>query len=286
MTLSAPTRLHFGLLNVHPPFGGLGTMLEEPRVSVTLEPASEMIVDGTLARRARHYAPLIAAKLGIAPCFRITANGPSEHVGLGVGTALGLALAEGLLRMTNATGDIAALAGRGERSRIGTRGFHDGGFHYDAGHGAEHLSRRFDVPPHWRFALVNCPHQSAWHGDRERAAFARSRDAANTAERLAAIVHQRLLPALERGEFAEFAAALADYNRIAGEPFAADQGGMYASPAIAGTIARLERHGFRAGQSSWGPTVFAMVDTTEAEAVLRTLVEVDCVSSVATAGVR
>lgn len=286
MTLSAPTRLHFGLLNVHPPFGGIGAMLDEPRVSVTIEPASRLIVDGTLAERAKQFVEKISQKLSIKPHVHITANGPPEHIGLGVGTALGLTLAESLLHISNTTGDIAALTGRGERSRIGTRGFREGGFHYDAGHGAEHLSRRFEFPPHWRFALVNCSNPGAWHGDRERAAFARSREAASTAERLAAILHERLLPALDRVEFTEFAAALADYNRLAGEPFAADQGGAFASPAIAATIELLNVHGFGAGQSSWGPTVFALVDSEAAEMRLRELVPVERVSSVATAGVR
>ena len=44
----------------------------------------------------------------------------------------------------------------------------------------------------------------------------------------------------------------------AGEPFAADQGGPYAGPAVTGLIDKLRAWDFAGvGQSSWGPTVFA-----------------------------
>jgi predicted sugar kinase len=59
---------------------------------------------------------------------------------------------------------------------------------------------------------------------------------------------------------AAFGDAVHEFNRRAGEPFAAAQGGAYASPAIAELIVELRALGIRGvGQSSWGPTVFAMV---------------------------
>src|SRR5262249_56077258 len=51
-----------------------------------------------------------------------------------------------------------------------------------------------------------------------------------------------------------------EFNGRAGEPFAAAQGGPYASSEIADLIAEVRRAGVRGvGQSSWGPTVFAVV---------------------------
>ena len=71
------------------------------------------------------------------------------------------------------------------------------------------------------------------------------------------------------GDYDGFGDALHEYNRLAGEPFAADQGGAYASPAIAATVAKLRALGVKAsGQSSWGPTVFGIcASAAQAESV-------------------
>ena len=46
---------------------------------------------------------------------------------------------------------------------------------------------------------------------------------------------------------------------LAGRVFAAEQGGVYSSPRVAALIARVRGLGVPAvGQSSWGPTVFAL----------------------------
>jgi predicted sugar kinase len=80
-----------------------------------------------------------------------------------------------------------------------------------------------------------------------------------------------LLPALAGRNLPAFGEALEEFNRRAGEPFAASQGGEYAGPAVAEAVAFLRRQGVRAvGQSSWGPTVFGVTDgTTKAEEVAR-----------------
>ncbi|WP_246173799.1 hypothetical protein [Limnoglobus roseus] len=67
-----------------------------------------------------------------------------------------------------------------------------------------------------------------------------------------------MIPALKRADFESFARSLAEFNRNAGEPFHLDQGGPYASPAVAELIDELMKWNVRGvGQSSWGPTVFA-----------------------------
>ena len=69
-----------------------------------------------------------------------------------------------------------------------------------------------------------------------------------------------ILPAAEAGDLEAFGEAVHEFNRRAGEPFAAAQGGPYASPAVAGLIGELRQLGVAGvGQSSWGPTVFAVV---------------------------
>jgi len=263
--VSAPTRLHFGLLHVPADgsrrFGGLGAMLASPRVEVAARAADQWSTHGTLAERARRFVDTIIAQTATAP-HTIQADGPPEHTGLGIGTALGLSIACAL-------GVSLQLADRGERSKIGVHGFEHGGFLLDHGDRAE----RLPFPPGWSFALLSPRAHHPWHGDRERAAFARCRSvemAHETTARLHDLIENRLKPALDDRNFAHFAAALGDYNRIAGEPFATDQGGAYASPEATAIIEKLKTAGFAGvGQSSWGPTLFAAIDTPTAVDKLR-----------------
>jgi predicted sugar kinase len=61
-----------------------------------------------------------------------------------------------------------------------------------------------------------------------------------------------------------FGEALYDFNLRAGEAFANVQGGFYASPRIAEAVEFIRSEGvYGAGQSSWGPTVFAIAETQE-----------------------
>jgi predicted sugar kinase len=66
------------------------------------------------------------------------------------------------------------------------------------------------------------------------------------------------VPAVKSQDFAAFSDAVQRYNRLAGEPFAADQGGPYSGPEVTAVIDALRAWGAAGvGQTSWGPTVFA-----------------------------
>ena len=68
-----------------------------------------------------------------------------------------------------------------------------------------------------------------------------------------------LLPALAIEDVEAFGAAIYELNARAGDAFAAAQGGRYAGPTVAALIGRLRAAGIKGvGQSSWGPTVFAI----------------------------
>ena len=290
--VSAPTRLHFGLLHVPAcgasdtavsprRFGGLGLMLASPRIVVRVERAAEWSSAGPSAGRAeafaRHFAPA-------ETCFRVVVEEcPAEHSGLGVGTQLGLAVVEAVrheLGLPDASAvELAGLAGRGERSAIGVHGYRSGGFLIDAGKSPGQAVGTIlaAVPfPDWPVLLLRPPGNAVWSGDAERHAFARHRSASvEVSARLAQLALAGVWPALIDRDYDGFGDALHEYNRLAGEPFAADQGGAYASPAIAATVAKLRALGVKAsGQSSWGPTVFAIcASAAQAESVREQLRE-------------
>ena len=191
---------------------------------------------------------------------------PAEHIGLGVGTQLGLAVAKALAvaggRGDTSAVELAAMIGRGERSAIGVHGFDRGGLLIEAGkqpgEAVSPLVERVELPAAWRVVLLTPPGMGEWHGDRERRAFATARG--GEPEALRRLAETGILPAARAGDLEAFGEAVHEFNRRAGEPFAAAQGGPYASPEITNLIAAVRRSGVRGvGQSSWGPTVFAVV---------------------------
>jgi predicted sugar kinase len=80
---------------------------------------------------------------------------------------------------------------------------------------------------------------------------------------------ETIVTALQDRDFDLFGEALNEYNRAAGEAFAEDQGGVYSSPEVEMLVGWIRNRGIPGvGQSSWGPTVFAICrDLGEAERI-------------------
>jgi predicted sugar kinase len=113
-------------------------------------------------------------------------------------------------------------------------------------------------------------------GPNEADAFARLPPVPNqVTHELWRITDEAMLPALQRGDCRAFGEAVYQFGRMAGESFADVQGGPFADDAIAGLIGRIRDHGIRGvGQSSWGPTVFAIcASQADAEALVDWLCE-------------
>jgi beta-RFAP synthase len=195
---------------------------------------------------------------------------------LGVGTQLSLAVARAIIQ--SATGDspgakhLAQLTGRGGRSAIGVHGFEHGGFLVDGGkRDSDELAPlivRAEFPPEWRIVLLTPPANSTWQGERERAAFA-AISGAPADDALCRLLLLGVLPALAERDLPAFGKALHEYNARAGEPFKAAQGGTFA-PESAESIEWLRGQGvLGVGQSSWGPTVFAVAEDRDRAAAIK-----------------
>jgi beta-RFAP synthase len=274
-----PSRLHFGLLNVGPAdpparqFGGVGLMVQAPGIQLTAAAAPEWSAEGPLAGRALAFARSFTETLdsgAVRPQHLRIEAAALDHVGLGTGTQLGLAVARALaLAHGLAQQDAVALARRvrrGGRSALGVHGFEYGGFLVDGGRGAREdpapLVARLPFPDEWRLLLALPPCGTGLHGTPEQQAFARLSASLASPERTAALcrlVLLGLLPALAERDLEAFGEALYDFNVRVGEAFAAVQGGTYAGPAVADLVAFVRGLGVRGvGQSSWGPAVFAV----------------------------
>jgi len=307
ITIQCASRLHLGLLHLGAEttwldcqgtallparrFGGVGLMVEQPGLRLHLEPAKAWSAEGVLAERAltfaaqlaqglHHQAPLSQLERGVGgegkpdryfPPQRLVIDGcPGEHLGLGTGTQLGLAVARGLAEawgLQMSVAELARRAGRGMRSALGVHGFEQGGFLVDAGkRGPEELAPlavRMAFPAEWRVVLVLPAHERGLHGRQEQEAFRWLSDQASNlaaTEALCRLVLLGMLPALAEADLDAFGEAVHDFNRRVGLAFAPVQHGPYASPTVAGIVEYIRSQGIRgAGQSSWGPAVFAVV---------------------------
>ena len=131
---------------------------------------------------------------------------PAEHTGLGVGTQLGLAVAKALA-VAMGHGDwssveLARAIGRGERSAIGVHGFDRGGLLVEAGkcegEAVAPLIAQVALPPARGVSCSFDPPAPAWHGDRERAAFAEA--GSGEPERSDMLAETAILPAARAGD--------------------------------------------------------------------------------------
>ncbi len=273
-TVTGRARLHFGLLHVpragEPDarrFGGCGLMLDAPHIVVSADAAGVDSVEGHSAVRAARIVDQLraAAPSGRVRPLAVRVNEcPPEHVGLGVGTQLSLALAKALAAEWGAdAGPLVAATGRGERSGVGLHGARLGGFVADCGRGPAStlapLFARLEFPTDWPVVLAHPLAPGRWHGGAERAAFAGPAPDAGLTDAMCRLLVLGIIPAIAERDYPAFAASLYEYNRLAGAPFAASQGGTYSSPAVAGLVELASEFGFgAAGQSSWGEATFAI----------------------------
>ncbi|MBV9122731.1 MAG: beta-RFAP synthase [Planctomycetes bacterium] len=302
--VQAGSRLHFGLLSFPASprwanhrgqetiparrFGGVGLMVQKPGVQIAVRPSVSWSAEGPFAERiltfARQFVQTWAARTSaiLPPHHLILEKSAPEHAGLGTGTQLGLAIGRALAAAGGCPDldsvAIARLVGRGKRSALGIHGFARGGLLVDGGKKeSEHpapLVARADFPESWRLVLVLPSGGQGMHGTQEHQAFERLHRqgiAQARTDALCRLVVLALLPALLEQDLLAFGEALYEFNALAGEAFTSAQGGPYASPQIVELVAFLREQGVAGvGQSSWGPTVFAIAaDQDQAEFLTR-----------------
>jgi len=273
--VEAPARLHLGFIDVSGTlgrrFGSLGLALEDFAAIIELRRAAEFVARGPQAQRAGDYLRLLLDDHD-PPCSAAVemVQAIPQHAGLGSGTQLALAVGTAFSALFGIDYTVTALAtrlDRGARSGIGIGAFEQGGFVVDAGRSATGapapVVARMPFPAAWRALLILDSKQRGLSGEAERAAF-RLLPAfpQQAAAHIAHLTLMRLLPALAEQDCASFGAAIGEIQRSAGDYFARAQGGRFASAAVSEVLAWLEARGIAGiGQTSWGPTGFAIVDS-------------------------
>jgi beta-ribofuranosylaminobenzene 5'-phosphate synthase len=286
--VTAPARLHFGMLSFGQPgqrqFGGAGAMVSDPCLRLTIAGSDRFEVEGPLSERIEQLVEFIAQHTDWCRNLHIrvvSESAPPHHAGLGSGTQLGMALARGLAAWFDAPEQdavsLARAVGRGKRSAIGVYGACLGGVIVESGKLADEeispLLTRVELPDEWRFVLI-IPGGAGLSGEEEQRAFDRLPPVpfATTAELCRELVCE-LVPAATQRNVDRFGEALYRYGRLAGQCFASQQGGFYASPTAEQLVKRCRELGVQGvGQSSWGPTIFALCrDQRHAEQLIGSL---------------
>ncbi|WP_459194691.1 beta-ribofuranosylaminobenzene 5'-phosphate synthase family protein [Halosimplex sp. J119] len=275
-------RLHVGFQNLslahNRLYGGVGVALAEPRLDLRAERAETVDCDD---EAVTPYVQRVVDHLEV-PGARVRVDDRlPRHAGLGSGTQLALASLAAVAGAYDIDADPrehAPALGRGGRSGIGVATFESGGFVVDGGHPTERFTTappaegewtvppvvaRHDLPDDWRFVLAIPDAGPGRSGDEEDESMRSVVERADPgiAEEIAQLVTQHLLPAAATGDRSGFGAAIARLGRLNGAWYADEQGGVYRPPAGA-IIDRLadEPTVAGAGQSSWGPTVYALTD--------------------------
>lgn len=274
-----PARLHFGFLDLHGGlgrrFGSLGLALDGPALDLEIRPARKLTAQGSEAGRLRRIVEAAAAHLGVPATVAVSLHEAiPAHAGFGSGTQLALAVAAGLARLHGrvfVASEAAAALDRGNRSGVGLAAFLQGGLIVDGGRDASGapppVVARLVFPEAWRVVLVIDSASRGVHGEDETRAFQDlppfpEADAAH----ICRLVLMRILPAVAETDLTAFGRGVAEIQRRLGDFFAPYQGGRFASPAVADALAESEALGIEGvGQSSWGPTGFALVGS-EAQA--------------------
>jgi beta-RFAP synthase len=276
--VTAPSRLHFGLLSFGNPdvrqFGGVGVMIDRPGLTLRLQAAETFETAGPMQDRLRDAALQwldSSNEVKELRCKVELTSAPRLHAGLGVGTQLALAVATGLNAFhrlaTPAAEDLATSVGRGLRSAVGTYGFVAGGLIAERGKlHAETISpllERVPLPSQWRFVLVSPPGSVGLSGTREQIAFEKLPPVPlAVTERLTSIMCDRILPAAKTANFSEFSNAVFDFGFLAGSCFESVQGSAYNGTTLEKLVKRIRAIGVRGvGQSSWGPTIYSICES-------------------------
>jgi beta-ribofuranosylaminobenzene 5'-phosphate synthase len=268
-------RLHMGFLDLHGGlgrrFGSIGLALEQPATELVVTRSAELEASGPCAERAVVDAKkfLEHVQLPHGASIRLQRAIP-EHAGLGSGTQMALAVGVALARLYElplSVREIATLTERGARSGIGIGAFESGGLLLDGGRGLNTtvppVIARLDFPQAWRVLLIFDRSGSGVHGNEEVEAFRSLPEfPENVAAELCRRALMQALPAVAEQDLDAFGAAIYEIQCRVGDYFAATQGGeRYTSKAVGDVLEWIRGQGIQCvGQSSWGPTGFAVFD--------------------------
>lgn len=287
--VTSAARLHMGFFDLHGglgrQFGSIGLSLNAPQLQLraqknnqfkvsfsTNSPCTDTIDAHAIQTRTQHIAQVLLGD--DVRCDNVALHFSTmitPHAGLGSGTQFALSVGMAINQLFGlglSVAQIAEKTGRGKRSGIGIAAFSQGGLIIDGGRASDAdnatppILARYDFPEAWCVLLIEDTTQAGIHGAAEIEAFKTlPRFSEDLAAHLCRHVLMQTMPAMLAEDLATFGASIHALQAHVGDYFAPAQGGRYASQAVGQVLEYLIAN--RApcvGQSSWGPTGFAVFE--------------------------
>ena len=300
VTVVTTARLHMGFVDLNGSqgrlFGSLGLALNTPTTKLIISRNEKTLIAG---KSCEHVVKIVEnlqkkLKLNINFLVEIQENIP-EHAGLGSGTQMALAIGAGINALCDlnlSVAQLASLTNRGNRSGVGIGTFEHGGLVLDGGRKIQPeinnqdpavlpiqmmpnqvllnkvppIIARHDFPQEWPILLIMDKDDQGVFGDEELQAFESLKPAdLKTAQTLSQTVLMQALPSIVERDYVQFSHAIHALQLATGNYFSAAQGGHYKSSKVAEVLKYINAQGVMcAGQSSWGPTGFAIFESEDA----------------------
>ncbi len=276
--VETPSRIHITLIDLNGSIGridgGIGIALKEPKIVVEIEKSSDFEVFGFLKERARKVAERVLGKLNLEGVRINVKEAYEEHIGLGSGTQLSLAIAKGICEahgIERSVEELAKIVGRGGTSGIGVNAFHKGGFILDAGHSKKvkkdflpssaskapppKLLVRYDFP--WDIILVFPKNKRKVYGDREVNIFKRYCPIPiEEVRKLSHIVLMKVLPSIVEEDIESFGEAINEIQNIGFKKIEVD----LQNNDVKELLKLCQKYSYGAGLSSFGPTIYCIAE--------------------------
>lgn len=288
-----PARLHLGIIDTCGDlgriYGSIGVAIDTPNVVLEAKASETLDATGVDRERTLKIAESFLKRFPKATCaaINITRTIP-EHVGLGSGTQLSLAVGTAIARLSGldlSPRDVAAALGRGKISGIGVKAFQSGGFILDSGRRTTETERvgsnlsvavlQARFPEEWRFVVALPGLGEGISGPAEREAFSNLPPAPpELIGKICRIIIMKMLPSLVEKNPTGFGESVTAVQNLVGESFSQAQGGRFFSPLVEACVQFMLASGAcGAGQSSWGPTVYGIVDNDSESETLKNKVQ-------------
>jgi beta-ribofuranosylaminobenzene 5'-phosphate synthase len=276
VTVKTPSRLHLGMIDLNGGlgriYGSLGVALDKPFILVEARSSDALEVRGEDTGRVKHFIEKFSQVYNVDDNVEVDVKQTIlEHVGLGSGTQLSLAIASCMSHINKlnvGVRDLAKAMDRGVLSGIGVEAFRKGGFIIDGGHKVDGgrqvptVVYRQNFPEDWTFILAVPAVRRGFSGGEEESAFRRVIPAsAEIARDICWLLQMKMLPSLIEEDIECFGQALMEVDRKVGLYFKEVQRGIYKEKITQSLIdCMLESGSYGAGQSSWGPAVYGIID--------------------------
>ncbi|MGP3666816.1 MAG: beta-ribofuranosylaminobenzene 5'-phosphate synthase [Candidatus Bathyarchaeota archaeon] len=286
VVVKTPSRLHFTLIDLNGEVGrvdgGIGVALNHPGVKVeaTRTSCTGVKVEGFRRNLALKFVETFLSHYKLKPSVNIKiVKDIPEHVGLGSGTQLALAIAKCLAEVYGIVADarrFAEIMGRGGTSGIGVAAFEGGGFIVDGGHSfgkgkqkksflPSHFSRaspapllvRYSLPEDWFFVICIPKVNRRVFGLHEFKIFRRYCPIPSEEVcKLTRIILMKILPSIVERKIEDLGSALTEIQSIGFKKIEVQLQHKVVKDLIKWM---LENGACGAGLSSFGPAVYGLV---------------------------